>query len=165
MTTLGSRIKEVIVHQSTTMTKFAQELNISQSMVSKICADKATPSERTISDICRIYGINKDWLVNGTGEMIDIPKREAEIADYINQHAKPTTSADFKASMAFFLARMSPAEIEGLGALLDKILTEIKNDPEKFEYTRAVSDAYMEGFRTAQRIYEQYGSLPTLPNE
>ena len=71
MDTLGKRIKKVIMQNGITMTSFAKELNISQSMVSKMCSDKATPSDRTISDICRLYNINNDWLLNGVGEMED----------------------------------------------------------------------------------------------
>lgn len=77
--TLGSRIEEVIKRHEITKTQFAKELNISQSMVSKACSDKATFSNRTIADICRIYNVNREWLTNGTGEMI-VASKESMIA-------------------------------------------------------------------------------------
>ena len=77
--TLGSRVEEVIKHHEITKTKFAKELGISQSMVSKICSGKAIPSDRTISDISRVFCVNKEWLQNGTGEMI-VASKESMIA-------------------------------------------------------------------------------------
>ena len=164
MTTLGSRIKEVIAYYNTTMTQVAKELNISQSMVSKICGDKATPSDRTITDICRIYSINREWLTNGTGEMIDTATREADILESMND-TKSSSSDYFKQTMSFFLARMSAKDMEDLTSICNQQLEDLKNDPEKIAHAKALGEAFMEGFRTAQRIYEQYGSLPKLPNE
>ena len=70
LTILGHRIEEVIRYHEVTKSKFAKDLNVSPSMASKICSGKATPSDRTISDICRIYGVNRKWLEDGIGEMI-----------------------------------------------------------------------------------------------
>ena len=83
MDTLGKRLKHVISHYGMTMTSFAEKLSISQSMISKICKDNANPSDRTISDICRIYCINKEWLLNGTGEMIDTSSCKTPLADKV----------------------------------------------------------------------------------
>ena len=163
MTTLGSRIKEVITYHRTTMTQFAKDLNISQSMVSKICGDKATPSDRTITDICRIYTIRREWLTNGTGEMIDLSKREERISELFDEN-NPAASDYFKQTMTFFLARMSAEELEGLIYVYDQFRQEAESNPEKKAYSDIVADAFMKGFRAAQSIYEQYGSLPKIPD-
>lgn len=34
-----------------------------------ICAGSKTPSDRTISDICRVFGVSLAWLQDGEGEM------------------------------------------------------------------------------------------------
>lgn len=66
---MGHRIEEVIACNKITKSSFAKDLNISQSMASKICAGKAAPINRTISDICRVYCVNRKWLEDGIGEM------------------------------------------------------------------------------------------------
>jgi transcriptional regulator with XRE-family HTH domain len=71
MDTLGKRIKHIINFNKKTMTDFAKSINISQSMVSKICADKAIPSARTLHDICRIYNVSYSWLQYNAGSMED----------------------------------------------------------------------------------------------
>ena len=161
MTTLGSRVKAVIVHNKTTMTNFAKELNISQSMVSKICSDKATPSDRTISDICRIYSINKDWLVNGVGVMIDPKDRESEILAHMEHTAADTTEM-FRQTLASILARSSPLDIDGLNDLADMLLAEYKKAaPNKPDSSRLLEMAYLEGVRAGKRIGEMMNNLPT----
>lgn len=85
MPTIGKRIRKVIVHEGETITSFAKELNISQSMVSKICADKAKPSDRTIADICRVFNINKEWLTTGKGTMLNVETRKDEIKEILSK--------------------------------------------------------------------------------
>ena len=160
MTTLGSRVKAVIVHNKTTMTNFAKELNISQSMVSKICSDKANPSERTISDICRIYSINRDWLVNGVGKMIDPQNTEAELIAHIENTA-PDTSDDFKQFIASVIANSSPLEKDILNNFADMLLAEYKKGPNKPDSSQLFDLAYLEGVRAGMRITEMINNLPT----
>ena len=66
---IGERIKQVIAEQGITQAEFAQRLNISQSMVSKICSGAAEPSFRTLSDISEKFSIDLVWLDTGYGDM------------------------------------------------------------------------------------------------
>ena len=52
-----------------TKTAFAKRINVSQGLVSQICSGTTTPSDRTISDICREFRVNEKWLRTGEGEM------------------------------------------------------------------------------------------------
>lgn len=49
--------------------EFARRLNISSPFVSELCSGAKAPSDRTISDICRIFNVNEKWLRQGKGEM------------------------------------------------------------------------------------------------
>ena len=40
------------------------------------------PSDRTIVDICREFGVSEQWLRTGTGEMFPPRTRAQEIADF-----------------------------------------------------------------------------------
>lgn len=66
---LHDRIKMVQADSGLTKTAFASRINISQPHVSRLCSGEAVPSDRTISDICREFGISEEWLRNGTGPM------------------------------------------------------------------------------------------------
>jgi len=84
MDPINKRIAEVVAISRCTKTDFAKRINLSQSMISKLCSGAARPSDRTIFDICRIFGINEVWLRSGAGEMLDVPSREAQFLEALS---------------------------------------------------------------------------------
>ena len=50
--------------------EFARRLNITPAYASQIYSGVRTPSDRTISDICREFRVREEWLRTGNGEMI-----------------------------------------------------------------------------------------------
>lgn len=81
METMYERIAEISKESGLNKTEFGQRIGISQSMASLICLGKANPSDRTISDICRVFRVNEDWLRNGTGEKYRKKARGEELAE------------------------------------------------------------------------------------
>lgn len=81
METMYERIAEISKESGLNKTEFGQKIGISQSMASLICLGKANPSDRTISDICRVFRVNEDWLRNGTGEKYRKKARGEELAE------------------------------------------------------------------------------------
>lgn len=69
MNTINDRIAFLVSDLCISKTKFAERLNISPSFVTRICAGDKTPSDRTISDICREFNVSLAWLEDGVGEM------------------------------------------------------------------------------------------------
>lgn len=65
---MKDRIKYILREKKLTQTQFANGLNVSLSLVSLLCSGGTPPSKRTISDICRVYGVNPEWLRDGVGE-------------------------------------------------------------------------------------------------
>lgn len=68
--TIGERIAIIIEKTGVKKIEFAATLNIHQSYVSKLVKGESLPSERLIEDICRKFGVNRDWLEHGEGEML-----------------------------------------------------------------------------------------------
>ena len=66
---VNSRIAEIVKQSGLTKTAFAARINISQPHLSKMCLGETRPSDRTISDICREFGISETWLRTGEGSM------------------------------------------------------------------------------------------------
>lgn len=159
MDTLGKRIKRIITHQGTTMTQFAKELNISQSMVSKICADKAIPSDRTISDICRIFNINREWLLHDVGEMVDTRSLEAELIDGLKDSIK---DQELLRNFAATLASLSPALWPILADYITKFVNEYNHQPESIDPFKA---GYLAGLKAGQEVRKLQDSFESEPNE
>lgn len=77
---MKDRISRVIAEKGITKTEFAKRLDLSQPYVSQICAGVREPSERTLNDICRIFGVNPIWIRTGTGEPFSPLSRSEELA-------------------------------------------------------------------------------------
>lgn len=63
-----------------TKSRAAELLNVSAAYVSQLCSGQREPSDRTISDICRIFGVNEIWLRTGVGEPFTPLSRSEELA-------------------------------------------------------------------------------------
>ena len=66
---MKDRIKEVRKYAELSQTKFAEKLKISRSAMSKLESGENTPSEQTISLICKEFNVREEWLRTGNGEM------------------------------------------------------------------------------------------------
>lgn len=78
---MNKRIKELRKELKLTQQAFADALNISKSTVEAYEYRDVTVTERTISDICRIFHVNENWIRTGKGDMFSAPTREGEIAE------------------------------------------------------------------------------------
>ena len=70
MDSFSNRLSELIKNLGITKTAFSERLNISQAFVSQMCSGTKIPSDRTIADICREFGVREEWLRTGEGDML-----------------------------------------------------------------------------------------------
>ena len=82
---MKDRISKIIKNEHLTQSAFAKRINVSQGLVSQMCNGTATPTERTISDICREFGVNRIWLETGDGEPYAKVTVEEELAEIFGQ--------------------------------------------------------------------------------
>ena len=68
--TIGERIR-IVRKQRYNMTQeeFAELLNVSRSNLGNVETGRIEATDRLILDICRVFGINEDWLRNGKGDI------------------------------------------------------------------------------------------------
>lgn len=85
MNTIGDRICILIGRLGFTQTKFANLMHVSPSFISMICSGAREPSDRTISDICRIFGVSELWLRTGEGTMFVSRSFNEELVLMVNQ--------------------------------------------------------------------------------
>lgn len=69
MDNIGKRIGMLIETLDMKKVRFAERLKIDQSYVTQLTSGKRNPSDRTISDICREFNVQEEWLRHGNGEM------------------------------------------------------------------------------------------------
>lgn len=82
---MKERILLVIQDAKITKTEFAKRLNVSQAFVSQMCSGAGNPSDRTVSDICRIFNVREEWLRYGLEPMRAPKTREEEVAELVGR--------------------------------------------------------------------------------
>lgn len=121
-----TRINEIVKRSGLTKTDFAKRLGLSQPFVSRICSGESTPSDRTISDICREFGCDEVWLRTGEGEPFRQETRQEQIMRFAVQTVKG--SDEFRKSFVSMLAKLEPEDWENLSKIYRKLLDEYKKD-------------------------------------
>lgn len=62
---------------------FAKRINLTKNYISLIETGNRVPSDRTVSDICREFNINEEWLRNGI-EPMKI-SRDGKLSSYMSE--------------------------------------------------------------------------------
>lgn len=124
---MHTRISKLISALGLKKTEFASRLNISQSHVSNLANGEKIPSDRTISDICREFDVNEEWLRTGEGEMFRQLGREEEITDFL---AKLIREPDaFQARLIAAMAKLTPEQWELFETVFDSLIEAKKEKP------------------------------------
>lgn len=79
-----------------TQAQLAEAIGLSRNYVWMIESGDRTPPDRTIADICRVLGVNENWLRTGEGEMLRQLSEDEElklIFDQIHMSTDPTIRA------------------------------------------------------------------------
>lgn len=119
MSTLYDRIKKVRKSNNLTQQKFGERLGLKQNTIATYEMGKTEPSDRTISDICREFGVNEEWLRYGTGKMPSNASREKEIETLMRSSLRG--SEEFKEAVIQAVKSRSEKELE----VLEKMLWDI----------------------------------------
>lgn len=101
------RIKYVRSALGLTQEQFASKIGLSRNYVAKIEIGNREPSDRTISDICREFGVSETWLRTGAGEPFAPPSRADEMGRLVKSLMadKPET---FRTRLITALLRLDP---------------------------------------------------------
>lgn len=66
---MKNRILKIRKDSELNQEDFGLRLNLTKNYISLIETGNRIPSDRTISDICREFNVNEDWIRNGTGNI------------------------------------------------------------------------------------------------
>ncbi len=106
MSTINERLGKVVSASGLSKTAFAKRINVTQQYVSKMVVE-GMPSDRTISDICREFGVDEVWLRYGEGEMFRPRSRKDAISAYMGQLLGNQRS-EFEEDIIEFMANTRP---------------------------------------------------------
>ena len=105
---------------------FSDKLGLSENFVWMIEKGNRVPSDRTISDICRIFDIQEDWLRYGLEPMRAAKSREEEISELVGSAL--SGSSDFKKAVIRMICTRTDKELDALEAALRAVYENIENE-------------------------------------
>lgn len=124
MATINDRIKKLINSIGKTKTEIAKTLDVTPAYLSKLIKT-GTPSDMFISNLCRNYNVNEEWLRTGEGEMFVIQSNEEEIAAFLGD-VLSEEGETYKKQLILALANLSDEGWRGIKEFLDAIIAEKK---------------------------------------
>lgn len=130
MSEVNTRIAAVIQASCLTKTAFSRKIGLSQPFVSQLANGDASPSDRTIADICREFNVNEHWLRTGEGEMFSTLSREEEITKFAMEIIRDPDS-EFQRQLLTTMARLEPAQWKLMEQMLDELIRQRAAPPDK----------------------------------
>lgn len=106
--------------------EFADKLGLTKNFISLLENGNRIPSDRTISDICRIFDVQEDWLRHGLEPMRAARSREEEIAELVGSALNG--SSDFKKAVIQMICSRTDEELKTLEAALLAVYENIKKE-------------------------------------
>lgn len=126
--TIGERIKQLRQSQKRTQQSIADALNLKRQTIAAYEIGTITPSDRTISDICREFNVNEQWLRTGEGEMLRRQARSDELAAFISDLMQSEPDS-IKLRFVSAISRLSTKELEILEKAALHIVSELHSSP------------------------------------
>lgn len=123
---MNKRIALVRKQSNLNQQDFAEKIGLTKNYVSLMETGARSPSDRTISDICRIFGIQEEWLRYGVEPMRAEKTREEEIAELVGSAL--AGSNEFKKAVIRMICSRSEDELKALEAALTAVYESIKKD-------------------------------------
>ena len=121
---MKDRIKQIRKSLNLSQAEFGSRVKLSQNYIWMIEKGDRIPADRTISDICREFGVNEVWLRTGEGEPFQKETRQEQIMRFAAQTVKG--SDEFRNAFVSMLAKMDADDWNALAKIFDKLADEIK---------------------------------------
>lgn len=128
---MKDRIILVISNSGLTKSKFAERLKITPAFLSQICSGVRTPSDRTISDICREFRVDETWLRTGEGKMRADSTQRDQIEQFFNDVL--TSAPDERSDCLAAMAKLPPEFWEMLTDCAREIVSNLDTKKERQE--------------------------------
>lgn len=117
---MDERLKLLRKALNITQQEMADKLGLKRNTVATYEMGKASPSDRTIADICREFNVNEDWLRTGEGEMFKPLSRSETIAKFAGELMKDEDDS-FRRQLVEALAQLDEKEWEVLAGIAKKL--------------------------------------------
>ena len=124
---MNGRISLIRKEAGLTQEEFGEKIGgLSRNYVWMMEKGDRIPSDRTISDICRIFGVNEEWLRTGKGDRLVQKTKDEELSAFFGDLL--SGQPDFRRRLIAVLSRLDEAEWELMEKMVDRLLEEMQNE-------------------------------------
>lgn len=125
---MNTRISFVRKNAKLNQQEFANQIGLTKNFISLLETGDRKPSDRTISDICREFGVDRVWLETGFGEPFKPVKRDDHIADVLGKAIMGNDTARDRLIRAF--SQLPDEMFEQAERILEEIVSNLQKEKE-----------------------------------
>lgn len=118
--TYGERLKKLRKHFGLTLEQFGNRLGVQKNTISRLEREVNGLTDQMATAICREYGVSKEWLRDGEGEMFAPVTRNEKIARFAGELMKDETP-DFRRQLVEILADLDDEQWDALADFAERL--------------------------------------------
>ena len=130
---MHERIKELRKYLGLTQAEFGEKIAMRQTGVAWLESGDRKITDRVITTICAVFGVDEIWLRTGDGEMFQTPTRDEQITDFVGKTLFGDGDNDFVKQLLSILAALDDngwKTLKAAAEVLKKAEDDAKNKPD-----------------------------------
>ena len=131
---MHERIKELRKYLGLTQAEFGEKIAMRQTGVAWLESGDRKITDRVITTICAVFGVDEIWLRTGKGEMFQTPTRDEQITDFVGKTLFGDGDNDFVKQLLSILAALDDngwKTLKAAAEVLKKAEDDAKNKPDE----------------------------------
>lgn len=131
---MHERIKELRKYLGLTQAEFGEKIAMRQTGVAWLESGDRKITDRVITTICAVFGVDEIWLRTGEGEMFQTPTRDEQITDFVGKTLFGDGDNDFAKQLLSILAALDDngwKTLKAAAEVLKKAEDDAKNKPDE----------------------------------
>ena len=125
---MNTRISFVRKNAKLNQQEFAAKIGLTKNFISLLETGDRKPSDRTVSDICREFGVDRIWLETGSGEPFKPVDRNEQIASILSKAIAGNSTARDRLIRAF--SQLPDEMFEQAENILEEIVANLQKEKE-----------------------------------
>lgn len=80
---MNDRIKQIRKESQLSQSEFGKRIGVSRDVIANLENGRVAISDTLLDHLCEIYGVNEEWVKNGSGEMFIRKDKQEEISKFL----------------------------------------------------------------------------------